>query len=99
MKFYVYYLFGTHLNTYCFGVLYLILIVFMILMLSLLYYNKNKKKPFVVEFWDIEENISLKDYINKYCGVTIEVKGKNGNILKQIISPEPTLNTPSLSSL
>lgn len=50
-------------------------------------YNKNKKKPFVVEFWDIEENISLKDYINKYCGVTIEVKGNDDYILKQIITP------------
>ena len=49
-------------------------------------YNKNKKKPFVVEFWNIEEKISLKDYINKYCGVTIDVKANNGNILKRIIT-------------
>ena len=60
-------------------------------------YNKNKKKPFVVEFWDIEENISLKDYINKYCGVTIEVKGKDGNILKQIISPINNIENEILS--
>lgn len=60
-------------------------------------YHKNKKKPFVVEFWDIEENISLKDYINKYCGVTIEVKGKDGNILKQIISPINNIENEILS--
>lgn len=50
-------------------------------------YNRNKKKPFVVEFWNIEEKIYLKDYIDKYCGVTIEVKGNDGSILKQIITP------------
>ena len=60
-------------------------------------YNKNKKKPFVVEFWDIEENISLKDYINKYCGVTIEVKGNNGAISKRIISPINNIENEILS--
>lgn len=50
-------------------------------------YNKNKKKPFVVEFWKIEEEITLKEYINKYCGVTIEVKSNTGDILNKIITP------------
>lgn len=50
-------------------------------------YNKNKKKPFVVEFWKIDEEISLKDYINKYCGVTIDVKFNNGDIMQHIITP------------
>ena len=49
-------------------------------------YNRNKKKPFVVEFWDVEENILLKDYIDKYCGVTIEVKSNSGKTLKRIIT-------------
>lgn len=49
--------------------------------------NKNKKKPFVVEFWRVNEKISLKDFIDKYCGVTIDVKGNNGNIINRIITP------------
>ena len=49
-------------------------------------YKANKKKPFVVEFWKITEDISLKDFIDKYCGVTIEVKGNGGSVIKQIIS-------------
>lgn len=60
-------------------------------------YSKNKKKPFVVEFWNIEENISLKDYINKYCGVTIEVKDNNGTISKRIISPINNIENEILS--
>ena len=48
--------------------------------------NLNKKKPWVVEFWKINENIKLKDYINKYCGCTIEIKNRDGSILKNIIS-------------
>ena len=50
-------------------------------------YNKNKKKPFVVEFWKIDEEISLKNYINKYCGVTIDVKFNNGEVMQHIITP------------
>lgn len=50
-------------------------------------YNKNKKKPFVVEFWKIDEEITLKEYIDKYCGVTIEIKSSNGDILNKIITP------------
>ena len=60
-------------------------------------YNKNKKKPFVVEFWDIKENISLKDYIDKYCGVTIEIKGSDGSILKRMISPINNIENEILS--
>lgn len=50
-------------------------------------YNKNKKKPFVVEFWKIDEEISLKNYINKFCGVTIDVKFNNDDIIQHIITP------------
>lgn len=50
-------------------------------------YNKNKKKPFVIEFWKIDEAISLKDFIEKYCGVTIEVKQNTSETTKRIITP------------
>lgn len=50
-------------------------------------YNKNKKKPFVVEFWKLDETITLKDYIDKYCGVTIEVKLNGGKTLDRIMTP------------
>lgn len=49
-------------------------------------YNPNKKKPFVVELWRIKEDILLKDFIDKYCGVTIDVKANDGSILKRIIT-------------
>lgn len=49
--------------------------------------DKNKKKPFVVEFWKVNESISLKGFIDKYCGVTIEVRGKDDKVLNRIISP------------
>lgn len=48
-------------------------------------YYKNKKKPFVVEFWRLNEEISLKDYISKYCGVTIDVKDNKG-VIRRIIT-------------
>ena len=57
--------------------------------------NKQKKKTFVVEFWDITEEISLKDYINKYCGVTIEVSYPNQNI-SRIITPIGNIETEIL---
>lgn len=62
-------------------------------------YNKNqkKKKPFVVEFWKIDEEISLRDYINKYCGVTIDVKLKTGDILNRIITPIGNIEKEILS--
>lgn len=34
------------------------------------FYEKEpriKKKPFVVEFWRVDENISLKSFIKKFC--------------------------------
>ena len=49
-------------------------------------YNKKKKKPFVVEFWNVQEKLTLKEYLDKYCGVTIDVKGNSGNIIKRIIT-------------
>lgn len=49
--------------------------------------DKNKKKPFVVEFWKSAESISLKGFIDKYCGVTIEVRGKDDKVFNRIISP------------
>ena len=52
-------------------------------------YKKNlrKKKPFVVEFWKIDEEITLKDYIEKYCGVTIEVSYNSPSIINRRITP------------
>ncbi len=47
--------------------------------------RKDNKKNFVSEFWVIEEKITLKDYINKYCGVTINLRDYSGKILKPII--------------
>lgn len=44
-------------------------------------FNKNKKKPFVVEFWKINKKMFLKDFINNCCGVTLEVKNIDGSIL------------------
>ena len=48
--------------------------------------NKKKKKPFVVEFFRVDENITLKEFLNKYCGVTVEVKDNEGNITQNIIT-------------
>lgn len=45
----------------------------------------NKKKPYVVEFWKIDEHISLHDWINKYAGVTIEFYNREGNVFKNVI--------------
>lgn len=48
--------------------------------------NVNKKKPWVAEFWKITEKISLKNWIDKYCGVTIEFKNREGDTFKSVIS-------------
>lgn len=48
--------------------------------------NPKKKKPYVVELWDIHEQISLQDWIKKYAGVTIDFKNSEGNVYKSIIS-------------
>lgn len=48
--------------------------------------NPNKKKPYVIELWDVKENIKLSDWIKKYAGVTIDYKDREGKIYKSIIS-------------
>ena len=48
--------------------------------------NKNKKKPYVVELWDIKEKIKLSDWVKKYAGVTIDFKNKEGNVYKSVIT-------------
>lgn len=53
------------------------------------FYNDNKtikKKPFVVELWQVNENISLKNWLNKYTGLTVEFYDKSGLIYKRIIT-------------
>lgn len=49
-------------------------------------FNQNKKKPYVVELWDIKEEIKLSDWIKKYAGVTIDFKNREGNVYKSVIS-------------
>lgn len=49
-------------------------------------FNPNKKKPYVIELWDIKEKIKLSDWIKKYAGVTIDFKDKEGKVYKSIIS-------------
>lgn len=44
-------------------------------------FNKNKKKPFVVEFWKINKKMKLKEFIDVFCGVTLEVKDNEGRVL------------------
>lgn len=48
--------------------------------------NQNKKKPYVVELWEIKEKIKLEDWINKYTGVTIDFKNREGIVYKSVIS-------------
>lgn len=50
-------------------------------------FNFQKKKPYVVELWDIKEDITLEDWIKKYTGVTIDYKNRNGEIFKSEICP------------
>lgn len=47
--------------------------------------NNQKKKPYVVELWDINEYISLRDWIKKYTGVTIDFKDREGKVFKSDI--------------
>ena len=49
-------------------------------------FNPNKKKPYVIELWDIKEKIKLSDWIKKYAGVTIDFKDKEGKVYKSVIS-------------
>ena len=48
--------------------------------------NINKKKPYVVELWDVKEELELSKWIDKYTGVTIDFKNRNGEIYKSVIS-------------
>lgn len=50
-------------------------------------YNKNKKKPFVVEFFNIKENVTLEEYIKKYTGFTINFLNNHSEITKTVICP------------
>ena len=50
-------------------------------------FDKKKKKPYILEVWDIKEKISLEDWIKKYAGVTIKIRDGFGNPFKYIISP------------
>lgn len=50
-------------------------------------FNPNKKKPYVVEFWNIKEEIKLDNWIKKYAGVTIDFKNREGKVYKSLISP------------
>lgn len=49
-------------------------------------FNPNKKKPYVVELWNISEEIKLSDWIKKYAGVTIDFKNREGKVYKSVIS-------------
>ncbi len=49
--------------------------------------RKDNKKNFVSEFWVVKEKINLSDFINKYCGVTINVKDYSGKTFEPIICP------------
>ena len=49
-------------------------------------FNLNKKKPYVVELWDIKEEIKLDNWIKKYAGVTIDFKNREGKVYKSVIS-------------
>ena len=42
--------------------------------------NVLKKKPYIVEFWNVEKNMTLKEFIDVRAGVTIEVIDKDGKI-------------------
>ena len=48
-------------------------------------FNPQKKKPYVVELWDIKEDIYLSDWIKKYTGVTIDYKNREGKVFKSDI--------------
>lgn len=49
--------------------------------------RKDIKKNFVSEFWVVKEKTALKDFINKYCGVTINLRDYTGKTLEPIICP------------
>ena len=45
-----------------------------------------KKKPYVVEFWNVEEEMSLKNFIDVRAGVTIEIIEKDGETKHYVLS-------------
>ena len=47
--------------------------------------NAQKKKPYVVELWDVKEDIDLGKWLKKYTGVTIDFKNRNGEVFKSEI--------------
>lgn len=53
------------------------------------FYTNNKiikKKPFVIELWQVNENTNLKDWLEKYTGLTVEFYDKSGLIYKKVIT-------------
>ena len=48
--------------------------------------NIVKKKPYIVEFWNVEQEMSLKQFIDVRAGVTIEIINKDGETKYHIIS-------------
>ncbi len=49
--------------------------------------RQDNKKNFVGEFWVVKEKTTLKDFIHKYCGVTISLRDYTGKTLEPIICP------------
>ncbi len=53
------------------------------------FYSANKiikKKPFVIELWQVNENTNLKEWLEKYTGLTVEFYDKSGLIYKKVIT-------------
>ena len=48
--------------------------------------NVLKKKPYIVEFWNVEKNMPLKEFIDVRAGVTIEIIDVDGKTRKYILS-------------
>lgn len=48
--------------------------------------NYSKKKPFVVEFFNVEKDMLLKEFLDVRCGVTIEFMESDGKIKNKVIS-------------
>ena len=48
--------------------------------------NVLKKKPYIVEFWNVEKNMPLKEFIDVRAGVTIEIIDVDGKTREYILS-------------
>ena len=48
--------------------------------------NIVKKKPYIVEFWNVEKNMPLKEFIDVRAGVTIEIIDVDGKTREYILS-------------